>query len=527
MKKAIQINLGGRHFHIDEDAYILLKEYTDSLRSYFKKDAEGGTEIIDDIEQRMAELLEGKISDRKEVVTLDDVKETIEILGKIEDFEFGRVTTENNSDYENLNYDRKTHRRLYRDPDDSYLGGVCGGLGAYFNIDPMWLRIIFIALIFANGFGLALYAILWIVVPKAHTTAQKLQMKGEPVTVQNIQRSINEEYQKVKSNVKNFSKSEGFKRSRDAVGEIFHAIGKVFVFFGRFIVYIIGFAFLIAGIILLLGLGTAFFARFHWFHHIEWPHIYLPNLSDFFADPTTASIVGVCLVILIAIPVISLIVGGIKLLLNIRGHSRLLNATALTAWILALIVLVVMVITEGETFAFRTSSSKTSNLKPVKGTKYYLKLNENEGATENITVYSIFDHDFYYDRYTNEMLGKPTLKIVESNTDIPQLIVIKSLRNMNVKNTDDYMDEVRYDWMQNDSLLILDEYFRMDGDYKWRFPEIDLLLKIPENSKIYVSPEMEEILGYSDMDDNYSGKWDLPGKTWVMTEYGLKNVGEN
>ena len=99
------------------------------------------------------------------------------------------------------------------DPDDKYIGGVCGGLGAFFQIDPTWVRIIFLIGIFA-GFGILLYLILWIVIPKAHTTAEKLEMRGERVNLSNIEKSIKEDLQDIKNNLKDISEEtrDAFKK---------------------------------------------------------------------------------------------------------------------------------------------------------------------------------------------------------------------------------------------------------------------------------------------------------------------------
>ena len=194
MKKTIKIKIGGVVFHIDDDAYDMLKEYLNSLNDHFKG-MEGGTEVIDDIETRIAEIFEQKVGDRKEVIDKNDVVSMIEIMGEAKDIidEEEPFTTGTEKTYS------RTGKRLYRDPDNAILGGVCGGLGAYFNVDPVWFRILFIILVFVYGLGLV-YIILWIVLPKAETTTQKLEMKGKNVTVQNIERSLKEEYESVKGN---------------------------------------------------------------------------------------------------------------------------------------------------------------------------------------------------------------------------------------------------------------------------------------------------------------------------------------
>ena len=533
MKKAMQISLGGMYFHIDEDAYNLLQEYTSSLRDYFSKEGESGNEIIDDIEQRMAELLNARISEKKQVINLDDINQAIKTLGKIEDFEFEKPANGTDSGNEYQAFSRKTNRRLYRDPDNSVLGGVCSGLAAYFNVDPWVVRIIFIIMLFINviippfislfGFGILLYIILWIVIPKARSTAQKLQMRGEPVTVRNIKRSINDEYQKVKSGFEGFSKSEGYKKTKDVAEEVLHVIGRIILVFFKIIVSFIGIALLIVGILLLAGVGTAIFSRFHWFGPFNWhfPNIFIPNISDFFVNPATASIVAACLIILIAIPVISLIVWGIKLLLNVRGSNKVLQAMAVTVWVIALIVLIALVFTEGEAFAFEASGTSTEVIKPSESSTLYLELKDKKDYMEGITIYSLFDYDIYYDKEEDKILGEPELKIEESDNNQIELFVRKSMRNIGMREADKNLEEIEYELELKDSILVFNRFFSMDDDYRWRFPEVELILKIPEDQKIYISEGMEEILGNVWVENSY-GSWELPGKTWIMSDDRLK-----
>ncbi len=186
MKKTITINLGGMVFHIDEDAYRQLEEYLRSLGDHYANDPASG-EILEDIEARMAELFHEKMSPGQEVITLANTQEVIRIMGYPEDF----MEEDPSAAYGRR---QRTHyRRIYRDPDSRVLGGVCGGLGAYFNIDPLVFRLLFIAVTLLGGAGVLLYIILWIIVPEAKTTAQKLEMRGEPVNVSNIGKKVKEE----------------------------------------------------------------------------------------------------------------------------------------------------------------------------------------------------------------------------------------------------------------------------------------------------------------------------------------------
>jgi phage shock protein PspC (stress-responsive transcriptional regulator) len=187
MKITISINLGGYAFNIDEDAYEHLQGYLKSLESEFAGE-ESASEIISDIEGRLAELFRQKLSGYKQVITMSDVSEAIEILGTPE-------AISGNDKEESIPY---SSRRIYRDPDNRLLGGVCAGLAAWFNTNMWLMRFIFILLACGGGFGVLIYIVLWILLPEAKTTGQKIEMRGKPVTIENIKESVKHEFNKVK-----------------------------------------------------------------------------------------------------------------------------------------------------------------------------------------------------------------------------------------------------------------------------------------------------------------------------------------
>jgi len=191
MKITVSVNLGGYSYYIDEDAYDELKRYLKNLELHFAGE-ESSAEILSDIETRMAELFRAKITGYKQVITIDDVLQVISVLGKPEDIDDkdGRSTRDK--------FTTPGYHRMYRDPDHRIIGGVCSGMGAYWDIDPLIIRIIFAALIFAGGLGALTYVILWVVLPEARTTSEKIEMKGEPVNIQNIKESVKQEIENVR-----------------------------------------------------------------------------------------------------------------------------------------------------------------------------------------------------------------------------------------------------------------------------------------------------------------------------------------
>ena len=195
MKITVSINLGGYSFNIDEDAYAELKMYLRNLELHFAGE-ESASEILSDIETRMAELFRTKITSYKQVINIEDVRQAISVLGTPEDISDSDGPTGREK------FASPGYHRMYRDPDNRIIGGVCSGMGAYWNIDPVIVRIIFIALSLAGGIGVMVYLILYIVLPEAKTTAQKIEMKGETVNIHNIKEAVKKEFDSVRKNMK-------------------------------------------------------------------------------------------------------------------------------------------------------------------------------------------------------------------------------------------------------------------------------------------------------------------------------------
>jgi phage shock protein PspC (stress-responsive transcriptional regulator) len=195
MKITVSINLGGYSFNIDEDAYSELKRYLKNLEIHFASE-ESSSEILSDIESRMAELFRTRLTGYKQVVTITDVKEVILIMGNPEDI------SDNEGPSPKEKFSTPGAHRMYRDPDNRIIGGVCSGMGAYWDIEPWIIRVVFLALAMAGGLGIIVYLILYIVLPEAKTTAQKIEMKGDPVNIHNITESVKKEFDNVRKNMK-------------------------------------------------------------------------------------------------------------------------------------------------------------------------------------------------------------------------------------------------------------------------------------------------------------------------------------
>ena len=194
MKITDSINLGGYSFNIDEDAYDELKRYLKNLELHFAGE-ESSSEILSDIETRMAELFRTKLTSYKQVINIEDVRQVISVLGTPEDIS----DTEGPSARDK--FSSPGYHRIYRDPDHRVIGGVCAGMAAYWNIEVWLVRLIFFALAMM-GVGILIYLILYIVLPEAKTTAEKIEMKGNPVNIHNIKDSVKKEFDTVRKNMK-------------------------------------------------------------------------------------------------------------------------------------------------------------------------------------------------------------------------------------------------------------------------------------------------------------------------------------
>jgi phage shock protein PspC (stress-responsive transcriptional regulator) len=204
MKKTISIHLMGVNFLVEESAYDLLENYLKRLKNSFQH-SKDQQEICDDVESRIAELASEKISDKKHVVTFDEMKAILDTLGNPEDFE-GSMDSENSEDKNEFHSESRKSRRLFRDGENKSIAGVCSGLAAYFDIDVVYLRIAFVVFFFLGGFIVPVYIVLWIAVPQARTNVERLQMQGKPINIETLKEEVKDAANNFKKSAKNFER---------------------------------------------------------------------------------------------------------------------------------------------------------------------------------------------------------------------------------------------------------------------------------------------------------------------------------
>ncbi|MBD9144191.1 MAG: PspC domain-containing protein [Bacteroides clarus] len=345
MKKTLTVNLGGTVFHIDEDAYRLLDNYLSNLKIHFRKEA-GADEIIDDIERRISELFAEKLTAGSQVITITDVEEVIARMGKPEDME-----AENDSEPSVGNATRTTiHRRLYRNPDDKLLGGVISGMAAYLGWDVTLLRLLLlVVLICGVGTLIPVYIVCWLVIPEARTAAEKLSMRGEAVTVENIGKTVTDGFEKVANGVNDYMKSDKprtfLQKLGDALvmvaGWFFKICLVIFALICSPLLFVFGVVFvalLFAAVMVAIGGGAALISMFPTFNVI------LPT------SPLSAIVMYIAGILLVGIPLVSLVWAIFSQIFKWQPMASGLKWTLVILWIVSAAVFGICFAMQGATF---------------------------------------------------------------------------------------------------------------------------------------------------------------------------------
>lgn len=244
MKKTLTVNLSGSVFNIDEDAYLLLDKYLTNLRIHFRQE-DGSEEIMNDFELRISELFGEKVRLGYNVVTIEQVEEVIKRMGKPEEiFENDdnnpKQEKEHTVNFESREQNSTSKKRFYRNQDDKIIGGIAGGFAAYMGWDATAVRIaLLVLLFFTNIVIIPIYLILWLVIPLAKTASEKLEMRGESVTLENIGKTVTDGFEKVSDGVNNYVKSDKPRNLIQKIGDVLVEIVGVILKLGLFVLAVI------------------------------------------------------------------------------------------------------------------------------------------------------------------------------------------------------------------------------------------------------------------------------------------------
>lgn len=485
MNKTIIINISGVIFHIEEDAYEILKNYMNKIKAHFASYRDN-FEIITDIENRIAEMFSELLAaEQKQVIVQADVETVISKMGNPSDFE-----DENATDDSDAQEELHIKKKLYRDVDDRIIGGVCSGIGHYFGIEAKWIRVAF-SLLFFCYVGLPTYVLLWIIMPKAKTRTEKMKMKGEKINLQSFQKNFEEELDAVKTKFNDAHQQvkPGLAMLGSFIRDILNNLANFLNTTGKIILKIIGIALItldgialtVAFIVLLIFLGYA--------GNTDVSSIFPLNALI----PSLRPIIYICSFFVIFIPLLGLLFLILRIVFNNRSIAKSVSFSMLMIWIIALATGIFYIAKNATDFKEEASFSETMGLKDNAAKTFYLNIGGEHTIQENILssvnqegdkIITITGNDRDFDTPNRIDLSLNLIK--EGNISLTKTYTARG-RNINeaLKNA----QAVEYYYAQKDSLLTFDYKPNLKDGSLWRDQSVSLKLNIPVGATLYIQKD--------------------------------------
>ncbi|GGB75535.1 hypothetical protein GCM10007424_14340 [Flavobacterium suaedae] len=498
MNKTVSINLGGLFFHIDENAYLKLNKYFDAIRLSLAPD--GRDEIMSDIESRIAELLSEKLDNNKQVVTSIEVEQIIEIMGEPEDYmiDDDEPKQKSSTQYSHIYRAPKT-RKFYRDGDSAIIAGVCAGIAHYFRIDPLWIRILFIVSPFITfGTSVIIYVLLWLLIPKAITTAEKLEMTGEPINISNIERKVREEFETLGNKIQSVDYNKLGKDAKTSAQKVGNGFGKVFVAIFKGFAKVIGALIVIAAAFSLVGTLVAFITALFSSSFESFPWNPYANALNYINFPFW--LLATFMFLVVAIPVFGLFILGLKILTeNMKSIGNFAKYSLLAIWLVALSGIIYVgvaehneISSEGKTMMkeeINIAATDTLNLKFrynsffSKSFKRNVELRITQDTSGNNLIYS----------------NRVRLYVMRTEGTTPYLQVEKISWGKNMDEARERSKYIDYNFDLEGNTLILDNYLTTAKEHKYRNQKVELYLYLPEGMYFYPDSSVK----YYDNTSNY------------------------
>lgn len=515
MNKTVNINLSGIIFHLDEQAYDAFKKYLSEVKSALLEQ-EGGTEIVADIEARIAELFSTRLEKgNREVVSSEDVEYVIEKLGRPEAFR-DEEAEENRSTYQGRT---KTSKRLFRNPDEKIIGGVASGVAAYFGTDVVWIRLLFLILLFFTGIGFITYIILWAAIPEAKTTAQKLQMRGEPVNLGNIEKSVKEELEGVKERIGRFREDNNGQSAGSQLANnvnrflnfLLSVIENIIKFVIKFIGIILGFVAVVLGFVLFLGLTGVIASTWNVggldFISIDGAVIGVNGAQAIFGDGYLLHTLRIGTILTLLFPLFGLIIFFARTMGKPMANAKYLSIAGGISFIIGLGLLIYS--GSGVARSFKVGATEMETI-ALNGIQFDLQADLLEDSES-----FLFELDD--DRIRIENVRLNIRKTFDSTASLVLKHRARGNSNSDARNR---AQQFEYPVEQTGSILTLNEYFSVPKDAMYRAQELNATLYLPVGSEVFLDPSVENVI--FDI-DNVHNMWDgdMVGHTWKMEKKGL------
>ncbi len=534
MDKTIKINLGGILFQIDEEAYKILRRYLQDIDNRLKG-TPGAAETVDDIESRIAEIFQSQ-GGTAGVISRDNVEAMISIIGKPEDFE-----TTGESATENAPFTRSAYaKKMYRNPDDSIISGVCGGIGTFLNIESVWIRLLFI--LFACFFliGLFVYAALWIALPVARSDAQKREMYGRDDYALALRRK--ETGYPAHSPGSKYSGSLPASSSvGNAFNEVFRAIGKVLFIIVRIFLIAFGISFVLFGFFALVSFVMIFFFNYPGYFSTNSFGInlfYLPDFLNYIVNPAIAPWILILTFIVILLPLLAIIYWGVKMIFWFKSNDGIVSIVALIIWVMAVAALSILLFNEGISFA-ETAKSVSEVVVEKAPSDLYI-ITEHKVADLHYDKEISFDEEDYNVYFIDDNKGLYIGSGLNINTSDEKSIKINVRKRSAGRSRIDATRKAEgllYNYRISGDTIFLDEYFTIPEGTKWSFDDVRVTLDIPEGTKVHFDKTSENMFRRQNYyNEEWNSIWDGEEKEmvrsenddnqWIMTEEGIRRISD-
>ena len=516
MNKTVNINLANRLFHMDEIAYNKMRRYLEAIKRSFAN-TPGSDEIQADIEARIAELFYEKLENERQVITLKEVDEVISVMGQPEDY----MIDEDIFDDEPISKSAAPRsagrvKKLYRDMEHKYIGGVCAGLEHYLGFDALWIRIIFIILALTTGFGFIAYILLWILVPEAVTTSQKLDMTGKPVNISNIERKVKEGFDDVADKVKSVDYEKMGNKVKSSSKTFFDTLGDVIMFLFKVVGKFIGILLILIGAATLIGLFVGLFTV----GVLDMIHI--PGV-DFYnmVNSTNAPVwlVSLLAFFVVGIPFFFVLYLGLKILVNnLKSIGNIAKFSLLGLWLISLITLVVLGIRQAAAHAYSDSISIEQAINfevandtlqiGVHSSEYFEK--RRNMAIDGVMVTSTEDG--------REILVSDDVRISlkKSKDSIVRIKIRKDANGSSFIEAKEIAKNIEYAYTVEGNSIVFDDFLTTSMQNKFRDQEVWITLYVPEGKTIQFDNESNRCLPLGTRNDRDMGRCDVPDHIWTM-----------
>jgi len=491
MNKTVNINLGGFPFTIDEDAFQKLSRYFEAIKRSLS--ADGRDEIMNDIESRVAELLSEKLTSDKQVVGLTEIDAVIAVMGQPEDYRIEDETTQ--ASY--TTYNPSGSKKLYRDKEKGMLGGVLAGLGHYFGVDPLWLRIIMVILLFSWGIGFIPYIILWILVPEAKTTSEKLEMTGQPITISNIEKKVKEGFGEISETISNIDHKKIADGAKDGAQKVASSLEDVLLTIFKVIAKVIGAFILITAGCALIGIIIASVVMI--FSSSLPDNAAFEHISTPLGIETPFWIQGLLLLLVVGIPFFFLIILGLKLLVNnLKSIGSVAKYSLLAIWLIAAGFLITIGIKEAGQLALDGKVVQKVTIPITNADTLKVRFVNNDFFSKDVD--DRYDVKIKQDSAGNEVIYSNNVSLHLKTTDknYPYIHVEKIASGKSFAEANQRAEKIKYNFKIVGNQLILDNYLLSDVKNKIRNQKVEVYLYLP-NGIVY-APE-KNVTNYLDGDN--------------------------